>query len=316
MGSAAVGVTVSERMIPLVVLTGFLGAGKTTLLNSWLQQADDTHRVAVIENEFGPVAVDEQLVANRHDQMPTLTVVSGCVCCSGAVDLVAALEAIGEWADERLKAVVVETTGMADVGPVLELLRDPDDPLASQFGPVVCVCVVAVDQDLQPGSLPALTWAKQLAFADKVKMSKLDGSAAADVEERTRLRIAQVNPMAEVFTAMELELAVRAVESVVEPHSIHLTSHDLSSVTTFVVDGSLDAVYNIAKVQEQLAQLAMWRVKGIVNSPEGRFLCQGVGSTVVFTATELTPTGLVVIHQRDLLVSELTEILASCCACI
>ena len=71
---------------------------------------------------------------------------------------------------------MVETTGMADVGPVLELLRDPADPLASLFGPVVCVCVVAVDQDLQPGSLPALTWAKQLAFADKVKVRICDAS--------------------------------------------------------------------------------------------------------------------------------------------
>lgn len=57
---------------------------------------------------------------------------------------------------------------MADVAPVLELLRDPADPLASHFGPVLCVCVVAVDQDLEPGSLPALTWEKQLVFADKI----------------------------------------------------------------------------------------------------------------------------------------------------
>ena len=70
-----------------------------------------------------------------------------------------------------VRAVVVETTGMADVSPVLELLRDPSDPLASHFAPVLCVCVVAVDQDLELGSIPALTWTKQLAFADKVKVS-------------------------------------------------------------------------------------------------------------------------------------------------
>lgn len=60
---------------------------------------------ACVVPEIGPVAVDEMLVANRHDQMPTVTVVSGCVCCSGAVDLVAALEALADWADDRLKCL-------------------------------------------------------------------------------------------------------------------------------------------------------------------------------------------------------------------
>ena len=78
--------------IPLLVLTGFLGAGKTTRLNAWLREADDERRVAVIENELGPVPVDSLLVANTHEAMPVFSIANGCVCCSGAVDLVAALE--------------------------------------------------------------------------------------------------------------------------------------------------------------------------------------------------------------------------------
>lgn len=309
-------------MVPLVLLTGFLGAGKTTLLNAWLDRADDTHRIAVIENELGPVAVDEQLVANRHDQMPTMTIVSGCVCCSGAVDLVAALEAIGEWADDRLKAAVIETTGMADVAPVLELLRDQEDPLFSMFGPVVCVCVVAADQEPQPGSIPALTYAKQLAFADRVQLTKLDVASAAAEEPRVRARIAEMNPLADVFTTMELEQAVRAVEHHLPQRPLPLRAteaaaangHDLSLVTTFIVAGSVEASYDIERLREQLMCMALWRVKGVVHGQTDgvRFLCQGVGSTVALTSTELAVTGLIVIHQADLIPADFAQVLASC----
>ena len=237
---------------------------------------------------------------------------------------------------------MIETTGMADVAPVLELLRDQEDPLFSMFGPVVCVCVVAADQEPQPGSIPALTYAKQLAFADRVQvmrpalacvhvltgvvwlvqLTKLDVASAAAEEPRVRARIAEINPLADVFTTMELEQAVRAVEHRLPQRPLPLRAteaaaangHDLSLVTTFIVAGSVEASYDIERLREQLMCMALWRVKGVVHGQTDgvRFLCQGVGSTVALTSTELAVTGLIVIHQADLIPADFAQVLASC----
>eukprot|EP00929_Paragymnodinium_shiwhaense_P097606 TRINITY_DN59240_c0_g1_i1.p1 TRINITY_DN59240_c0_g1~~TRINITY_DN59240_c0_g1_i1.p1 ORF type:complete len:411 (+),score=74.57 TRINITY_DN59240_c0_g1_i1:237-1469(+) len=117
--------------IPVTLLTGFLGSGKTARLNATLQSGEQ--RVAVIENEIGAIGVDGGLVANRHDD-GVIELVNGCLCCSAEVDLVAALEALARRRETRpFDRVIIETTGLADVGPVVALLRDQDDPLAADF---------------------------------------------------------------------------------------------------------------------------------------------------------------------------------------
>ena len=114
--------------VPVTLLTGFLGAGKTARLNATLRSG--TQRVAVIENELGALSVDGLLVANGHADT-VVELPGGCLCCSGAVDLVAALEALVQRHHQRrLERIVVETTGLADVAPVISLLQDPTDPLA------------------------------------------------------------------------------------------------------------------------------------------------------------------------------------------
>ena len=109
-----------EEMVPVTILTGFLGSGKTTLLNRILKE-DHGRRVAVIENEFGEVGVDNDIIESGNEQIVEMN--NGCICCTVRGDLIRIL---GELKQRRSQGalnfdrVVIETTGMADPGPVAQ----------------------------------------------------------------------------------------------------------------------------------------------------------------------------------------------------
>ena len=109
-----------ERPIPATILTGFLGSGKTTLLNRILSEAHG-QKIAVIENEFGEVGIDNELLLVGEEQIVEMN--NGCICCTVRGDLVRIL---GELAERRaagtldFERVVIETTGLADPGPVAQ----------------------------------------------------------------------------------------------------------------------------------------------------------------------------------------------------
>src|SRR3954453_4579538 len=109
-----------ENMVPVTILTGFLGAGKTTLLNRILQE-DHGHKIAVIENELGEVGVDNAIIEKSDEQIVEMN--NRCIFCTVHGHLLRILGSLKEQGDDgslKFDRVVIETTGMADPGPVAQ----------------------------------------------------------------------------------------------------------------------------------------------------------------------------------------------------
>ncbi len=113
----------SSNAIPVTVLTGFLGAGKTTLLNRILTEQHGL-KLAVIENEFGEVGVDNQLVISSDEELFEMN--NGCICCSVRGDLIRILGRLLKRKD-RLDGVLIETTGLANPAPVAQTFFTDDE---------------------------------------------------------------------------------------------------------------------------------------------------------------------------------------------
>jgi G3E family GTPase len=190
--------------IPVTVLTGFLGAGKTTLLNRILSEQHG-RRIAVIENEFGEVGVDHQLVIGAEEEIFETS--NGCICCTVRGDLIRVLGQLLKRRD-RFDHILIETTGMADPGPVAQTFF-LDDDLRDQF--VVDAIVTLVDarhfeQHLGELKEPAV----QVGFADVVILNKADLVGAADLE-RIERRIRGINGTTRVYRAVNAAVPVDVV---------------------------------------------------------------------------------------------------------
>ena len=181
-------------LIPATILTGFLGSGKTTLLKRVLTEAHG-QKIAVIENEFGDENIDNEiLVQDSKEQIIQLN--NGCVCCSIREDLRTTLS---DLAEKRRKGeldfdrVVIETTGLADPGPVAQTFFMDDEIAESYLLDSILTLVDAVHGDQQ---LDARQEARrQVGFADQIFISKTDLVDTATVDALIR-RIKHMNPRA------------------------------------------------------------------------------------------------------------------------
>ncbi|GAB4471467.1 MAG: GTP-binding protein [Burkholderiaceae bacterium] len=189
----------NEPQVPVTVLTGFLGAGKTTLLNRILKERHG-HRIAVIENEFGPEGVDNDLlVADTDEQIVEMN--NGCVCCTVRGDLVRIL---AELKDKREKGqldferVIIETTGMANPGPVTQTFF-MEESIASYY--LLDGVITVVDAKHGHATLDAQPEAQnQVGFADRILLSKTDLVDAGELES-LRERLVRMNPRAPIRPA-------------------------------------------------------------------------------------------------------------------
>jgi G3E family GTPase len=180
--------------IPVTVLTGFLGSGKTTLLNRILTESHG-QRIAVIENEFGEIGVDQELVINAEEEIFEMN--NGCICCTVRGDLIRILGNLMTRRD-KFDRIVLETTGLANPGPVAQTFF-VDERMSKEFaldGIVTMVDARHFDQQLEDSEETRT----QVAFADVIVLNKTDlvGGTELDALER---RVRAINALARIVRA-------------------------------------------------------------------------------------------------------------------
>ena len=193
-----------NALTPVTVLTGYLGAGKTTLLNRILSE-DHGHRYAVVVNEFGEVGIDADLILKADEELFEMN--NGCICCTVRGDLIRTLH--GLLSRERaFDAIIVETTGLADPGPVAQTFF-VDGFLKSKTVLDSVTTVVDAKHILLRLS-DSREAVEQIAFADQIVLNKTDlvtESQLRDIEARLH----RLNPFAPVHRAQRSNVRLDAI---------------------------------------------------------------------------------------------------------
>merc|ERR1712096_541993 len=155
-------------------ITGFLGSGKTTLLN-WVLSADHGMKIAVIENEYGEIGIDDALVKKKFnsDEM-IFEMNNGCVCCTLRGDLVQVFKRLKKKM-KKIDAVIIESTGMADPCPVAQTFQQSGEVKEVAYLDAVITVVDCkhIEMHLDSTNVKHES-AAQIAFADRLLMNKID----------------------------------------------------------------------------------------------------------------------------------------------
>ena len=286
---------ISNTPIPTTILTGFLGAGKTTLLNRILTERHG-ERIAIIENEFGEAGIDNEiLVQNREEQIVEMN--NGCICCTVRGDLV---KILGDLADKRKKGklkfdrVIIETTGMADPGPVAQTFF-MDDDIHQDY--VLDAIVTVVDAKHAQQQLDSNEQAReQIGFADRILLSKTDLVAREEIDALLS-RLKRMNPRAH-YT--EVHFGETAIKDILDVRGFNLNAvldidpdflkddhhHHDDDIQSFVFNS--ERALDLEKIEAFLSLLIqtygndMLRYKGVLSiaGQDQRMIFQGVHMTM------------------------------------
>jgi len=262
-------------MIPVHLVTGFLGAGKTSFLNRLL--ADPAlAETLVLVNEFGEAALDHRLYERFDGEVALLA--SGCLCCTLRGDFVEGLQKLlarRDGGELSFRRIVVETSGLADPGPILHALF-ADATLSRRLR--LANVTTLVDAVNGAATLESHGEARrQVALADRIAISKTDLAPAASL----RALVARLAPQAALSTVNEIDAAAFLADIARAPASFSpRAAHGSAEAHVFRSDAPIDAAA-FARFLTLLGEAAgprLLRVKGLVataDDPERPWLVQG-----------------------------------------
>jgi G3E family GTPase len=231
--------------VPVTVLTGFLGSGKTTLVNRILSEQHG-RRIAVIENEFGEVGVDHELVIGADEEIFETS--NGCICCTVRGDLIRILAQLRK-RRERFDAILIETTGLADPGPVAQTFF-VDEELREHYlldAIVTLVDARHIEQQLETSAIAL----EQIGFADVLLLNKTDlvaPSALSHLERRLH--------------------AINGTAAVVRTHNADVPLERVLNVGAFDLDRAL------ARDEDFLSPARPFEWAGLYAMPAGDYVLQ------------------------------------------
>ncbi|WP_395678581.1 CobW family GTP-binding protein [Inquilinus sp.] len=276
--------------IPLLLLTGFLGSGKTTLLRRWLAEPAFAGTMVVV-NELGEVGFDHALLASSTDA-PVL-VGNGCACCTASEDLAGTLERLF-WDRlhrriPRFERIVVETTGIAEPGPILERIASGGIVAERYRAAGVVVTVDAGMGEEQIASFPEAR--HQLDAADIVVLTKADRAGPAEASLQSN-RLAEMWPGVPVLVSHQADVPAAAILAALDRGEAHRPHHDRHghhhhepSVSSAFLP--LPAPVDAARLAAVLDRFAndwrgrLVRAKGLVQAATGFATVQMAGDGVV-----------------------------------
>jgi G3E family GTPase len=194
----------AAKLTPVTVLTGYLGAGKTTLLNRILTE-DHGRRYAVIVNEFGEIGIDNDLIVDADEEVFEMN--NGCVCCTVRGDLIRILSGLMK-RKGGFDAIIVETTGLADPGPVAQTFFVDEDVRARTRLDSVTTVVDAKHVLLRIADSKEAR--EQIAFADQIVLNKTDLVSEAELTA-VESRLRRLNPLAPIHRAQRSNVPLDAI---------------------------------------------------------------------------------------------------------
>eukprot|EP00939_MAST-03C_sp_MAST-3C-sp1_P005244 g5244.t1 len=199
--------------VPVTILTGFLGSGKTTLLNHILKQKHGL-RVAVIENEYGAVGIDDVLVRKKFQTKEEIFEMNnGCICCTVRGDLIRILSKILD-RDDKFDAIIIETTGLADPSPVAQtFFVDEKISYKARLDGIITVVDAKyiekhLDEETSEGTENEAV--EQVCFADRLLVNKID-LVSKETLARVQGRLKRLNPGAKQLTSHRSKIPLKEI---------------------------------------------------------------------------------------------------------
>ena len=281
--------------LPVTILTGFLGSGKTTLLNYILRE-NHGKRIAIIENEFGEISIDSDLVVSSDEEIYEMS--NGCICCVASVrgDLLEVIRKLMSRRD-RIDYILIETSGLADPMPVAQAFFVDDEVLDDVALDAIVTLIDSkhIEQHLDDVRYDGINSqaVDQIISADRIIVNKVDLVDEATVE-RIEHRVRKLNQRSEIdrssyaevnldailgIQAFEISQRAAAEPSFLENHYVHSHDPDVETFSVRIV-GELDRGLVEAAAREIAADhgadLLRWKGVLAIAGNDRRVALQGV----------------------------------------